>query len=122
MKRAIVLFGHGSRDPAWRRPMDAVAAAIRSRDPDTAVVCAFLEFTDPDLPSAIAELARSGVTAIRVLPMFLGVGTHARADLPKLIAIAQERAPDLLIEVAPAVGEHEEVVQLLAEIALRRTA
>jgi sirohydrochlorin cobaltochelatase len=122
MKRAIVLFGHGSRDPAWRRPMDAVAGAIRSRDPDTAVVSAYLEFTAPDLTSAIAELARSGVTAIRVLPMFLGVGTHARADLPKLIAIAQERTPDLLIEVAPAVGEHDEVVQLLAEIALRRTA
>ena len=122
MKRAIVLFGHGSRDPAWRRPMDCVAAAIRGREPDVAVLCAFLEFSEPDLPSAVAELAQAGMTAIRVLPMFLGVGTHARADLPKLISAAQHRCPGVEIDVAPAVGEHQEVVQLLAEIALRRTA
>ena len=50
---AIVLFGHGSRDPLWRQPMDAVALRIREIDPQARVVCAFLELTKPDLLEAV---------------------------------------------------------------------
>ncbi|HYF20921.1 MAG TPA: CbiX/SirB N-terminal domain-containing protein, partial [Ramlibacter sp.] len=57
---AIVLFGHGSRDPAWRRPMDAVADRIAQLAPGTMVVCAFLELQQPDLPTAMAQLAAAG--------------------------------------------------------------
>ena len=119
MKRAIVLFGHGSRDPAWRRPMDAVAAAIAQRSSDVAATCAFLELSQPDLPTAVAELAARGTSRIAVLPLFLGVGAHARQDLPRLVEEARRRCPSVRIDVAAAAGEHPEVVDLLAELALR---
>ena len=32
-RHAIVLFAHGSRDPLWHKPMEAVAARIRSPMP-----------------------------------------------------------------------------------------
>jgi len=47
MKLGIVLFGHGSRDPQWREPMDAVARRIRSRTAEIEVRCAFLELDEP---------------------------------------------------------------------------
>ncbi len=122
MKRAIVLFGHGSRDPAWRRPMDAVAAAIRGRDPDIDVACAFLELTEPDLPAAVAQLAAAGAQAVRVVPLFLGVGAHARNDLPKLVDAARAACPGVALEVVAAVGERPEVIQVLADIALQKAA
>ena len=37
---AIVLFAHGSRDPAWQRPMLAVAQRIRDLAPALWVACA----------------------------------------------------------------------------------
>lgn len=119
MKHGIVLFGHGSRDPAWRRPMDEVAKAITTRDPQVSVICAFLELTEPGLPAAVAQLAAQGVQSVHVLPLFLGVGAHARNDLPKLVAQARSCRPDVRIDVGAAVGERPEVIALLAELALR---
>jgi len=120
--KGVVLFGHGSRDPAWRQPIEAVAAAVAVRAPHVAVRCAYLEHTTPDLASAVDELVRQGVDRVSVLPMFLGVGRHAREDLPRLVAQLQMRHPVIALHVQPAIGEDARVVALLAELALSETA
>ena len=117
MPQAIVLFGHGSRDPLWRAPIEAVATRLRAADGSLAVRCAYLELTEPDLPAAVGELVAAGATAVRIVPMFLGVGRHAREDLPLLVAGLRQAHPDLSFEVARAVGEEERVLDLLADIA-----
>ena len=114
--KAVVLFGHGSRDPQWRLPMDAVAQRLRAQG--VAVRCAFLELQGPGLPAAVAELARDGATAITVLPMFLGAGRHAREDLPRLVADARAAHPGIAFDVRPAVGEDARLLDLLARLAL----
>lgn len=114
----IVLFAHGSRDPMWHKPMDAVAAHIASLSPDTPVVCAYLELSTPDLATATQSLLQRGVQGITILPMFLGVGKHAREDLPKLVAELQNQYPDTRFTLQPAVGEDTRLVQLMAQIAL----
>jgi len=119
MSRAIVLFGHGSRDPGWRAPMDAVAGRIRQRDSQVAVACAFLELQQPDLPAAVDALVAGGASRIAVLPMFLGVGKHAREDLPVLVDGIRQRHPGLALDVAQAVGENADLLDLLATLALR---
>jgi sirohydrochlorin cobaltochelatase len=83
---AIILFAHGSRDPLWHKPIQAVAQRIAERDTQVLVRCAYLELTDPDLLHVANELASAGATSISVVPLFLGVGKHAREDLPVLIA------------------------------------
>ena len=115
---ATVLFGHGSRDPLWRQPMDAVAKRIAERQPGHAVVCAFLELAQPDLPAAVAKLVDDGATQISVLPLFLGVGKHAREDLPLLMASIRTAHPQVAIRLQPAVGENPLLIDLLAKIAL----
>ena len=115
---ATILFGHGSRDPLWRQPMDAVASRITERQPDHAVVCAFLELAQPDLLSAVAQLVTDGATQISVLPLFLGVGKHAREDLPLLMASIRTTHPQVEIRLQPAVGENPLLIDLLATIAL----
>ena len=71
MPRAIVLFAHGSRDPLWRRPVEAVAQQVRELDPAVAVRCAYLELMQPDLPAAVRDLVAAGVDQIGIVPMFL---------------------------------------------------
>ncbi len=115
---AIVLFAHGSRDPLWRAPIDAVAQAMAVQQADCWVRCAFLELMQPDLPTVLDDLAAQGLQRVRILPMFLGVGRHAREDLPALVAQWQAQHPDLRLELAAPVGEHPAMTRLMAQIAL----
>ena len=115
---AIILFAHGSRDPLWHKPIQAVAERIAQRSPSTVVRCAYLELTEPDLPHVANDLVAEGATRLCVVPMFLGVGRHAREDLPELITALQAAHPTVDISCQPAVGEQNSLLDLLADIAL----
>lgn len=114
---AIVLFSHGSRDPQWSAPLRAVEDCIRSERPGQAVRSAFLELCTPDLPTAVQDLVAAGHTRISVVPLFLGVGKHAREDLPALVAQLQAEYPAVAFHLQPAVGEDPRMTRLMAEIA-----
>lgn len=114
-----ILFAHGSRDPLWRKPIEAVASHIQKMDPaKTHVRCAYLELTLPDLPTSAAELVTLGVTSITVVPLFLGVGKHAREDLPLLMVSLQASYPHIVFKLRPAIGEEPQMIALMAQIAL----
>lgn len=113
----VVLFGHGSRDPLWRLPIDAVAERMRAQQPGLPVAVAFLELTAPDLPQTVEVLMKQGVARVRIVPMFLGVGRHAREDLPELVQGLTEAYPQMSFELLPAIGEHPAMTALMAEIA-----
>jgi sirohydrochlorin cobaltochelatase len=115
---AIILFAHGSRDPLWHKPIQAVAERITQRSPSTVVRCAYLELTEPDLPHVAHELVEQGATSLCIVPMFLGVGRHAREDLPQLIQALKTSHPAVTISCQPAVGEQAALLDLLADIAL----
>ncbi|MDR0458735.1 MAG: CbiX/SirB N-terminal domain-containing protein [Burkholderiaceae bacterium] len=120
---AHILLAHGSRDPQWPAAIQAVAARIRQLDPATQVRCAYLESAQPDLVAAIDELVADGAQTIAVWPMFLGLGRHARADLPRLIAAAQNqiqpRQPGVAITLQPAIAEYAPVLDAMARVIVR---
>jgi sirohydrochlorin cobaltochelatase len=120
MTTGIVLFAHGSRDPNWHRPIQAVAQAIARHDPSIPVRCGYLELSTPSLPEAVAELLASGVSRIRVFPVFLGVGKHAREDLPELMQALRAQHPNVTFDLLPSAGESPALTELLAELALGR--
>lgn len=116
--RGLILFAHGSRDPQWRAPMEAVAVRAAALEAAVVVRCAYLELMAPDLPACAAEMVAQGLQAITIVPMFLGVGRHAREDLPLLVAELRRLHPQVHFELRPAIGEDERVVDMLARIAL----
>jgi sirohydrochlorin cobaltochelatase len=118
--RGIVLFAHGSRDPLWHQPMEAVARQIAQSQSDATVICAYLELSTPGLPTAVAELVQRGIRAVTIVPLFLGVGKHAREDLPHLVADLRQNHPDVAFTLQAAVGEDPRLIALLAQIALER--
>jgi sirohydrochlorin cobaltochelatase len=115
---AIILFAHGSRDPLWRGPVETVARKIAARAPNVPVACAYLELCLPDLPTCAADLIAQGAQSLTVLPLFLGVGKHAREDLPGLIADLRQNHPDVLVHQKPFIGEDDRLLDLIADLAL----
>lgn len=118
MDKGIILFGHGSRDPLWRLPMETVAARLRAAQPGTPVRCAYLELDAPDLPAAAGELVAAGARHVTIVPMFLGTGRHAREDLPLLVDALVQAHPDASFVLQRPVGEDARVLDLIAKIAL----
>ncbi len=116
-KKGLLLFAHGARDPNWARPFHAVAEQVRALRPDAEVRLAFLELMSPDLATAGGELAAAGCRAITIVPLFLGAGGHVRKDLPALAAALEAAHADLQVTLAPAVGEHPQVIAALAAAA-----
>lgn len=118
MTTGIILFAHGSRDPQWRLPIEAVARQIIERQPGTLARCAYLELCLPSLPDAATDLIAAGARKIRVFPLFLGVGKHAREDLPLLISELKAAHPGVAVELLPTAGESDKLISLMADIAL----
>ncbi len=134
----IILFAHGSRDPLWRGPIEAVAARIRNDHPQQTVACAYLELCEPSLPDAAQEMITQLLNTtdliasyvdtmpakaskrikIRIVPMFLGMGKHAREDLPELAAMLRSTHPEVAFEITATVGEDSRVTALLAQLAV----
>ena len=114
----IILFAHGSRDALWRVPIEAVAATLRQRQPGTWVSCAYLELCEPSLPDAAGALVAAGCDQLRIFPLFLGVGKHAREDLPLLVARIRASHPGIGVELMATAGEHPALIALMADLAL----
>ncbi|MCR8960814.1 CbiX/SirB N-terminal domain-containing protein [Variovorax sp. CCNWLW225] len=117
--RGIILLAHGSRDERWREPIEAVAARVTALDPQARVVCAYMELATPDLRTASAALIASGAKSLRVVPLFLGMGKHAREDLPLQLDALRGTWPQVEFQLANIVGEEPELVELLARIATK---
>ena len=118
----VIVFAHGSRDPLWRAPVEAVAAQIAAQDSSVGVECAYLELCEPDLATVSQTLVDQGANRIRILPLFFGMGKHAREDLPELVRTLQARHPGVEFERLAPAGEDPRLTALLARIALETAA
>lgn len=113
-KKAIVLFGHGARDPQWAEPMRRLQSILVGQLPDIQVELAFLELMEPSLPDTVDCLAQSGVGHVQVVPVFFGKGGHLKNDFPVIMAEMKQKHPGLTIEATAAVGQWDAVWQAIA--------
>lgn len=118
MRTGLILFAHGSRDPLWHRPLQAVQARLQQQRPDWLVALAYLELSTPDLLQCAQLLVDQGCTRLRVLPMFLGSGRHVREDLPVLAQTLRQRHPRVDLHVADPIGEDPRLIAFLTRLAL----
>jgi sirohydrochlorin cobaltochelatase len=113
LKEGIVLVAHGSRDPEWSRPFERIAASLAQKLPAASVGLAYLEH-GPSLDEIVAALVAKGVASIRVVPVFLGQGSHVKEDLPRLVA--QSTRPGVALRLDKAIGEQPRVIEAIATI------
>lgn len=112
---ALVLFAHGARAAGWAAPFERLRDITQARLPSVDVSLAFLELMSPRLPEHAAALAARGVTAITVVPVFLGQGGHVLRDLPLMLDQLRASLPRVRFNVAQAVGEDAAVLEAIAD-------
>lgn len=117
-RAGMILLAHGSRDPLWRQPIEAVLLAVQASQPELPCACAYLEACAPDLPTAANALIEQGVNRLTVMPLFLGTGKHAREDIPRLLNELRLQHPACRFDLQTAAGENSRVTALLAQIAI----
>jgi sirohydrochlorin cobaltochelatase len=113
-KKAIVLFGHGARDPQWAEPMKRLQSILTAQLPDVQIELAFLELMAPSLPDTVDCMALGGTEHIQVVPIFFGRGGHLKNDFPVIMAEMKQKHPGLSIEATAAVGQWDAVWQAIA--------
>lgn len=122
MRQATVLFAHGARDPRWAEPFVALRDRVAQALQPQLVELAYLELMEPRLPAVLDRLAAQQTEHIRVVPVFLGTGSHVRRDLPELVEAARRRWPGVTIILEPPLGERPEVLDALVSAAVTPTS
>ena len=79
---AVLICGHGSRDPEAVAEFELVADALRPRLPDFDFATGYLEFALPTIRDGLATLAARGARQILAIPGMLFAASHVKNDLP----------------------------------------
>ncbi|MDH4378291.1 MAG: CbiX/SirB N-terminal domain-containing protein [Vampirovibrionales bacterium] len=116
MKR-LILLAHGSRDPLWRQPFEALSQRIALSQGASSVALAYMEMAEPTLLTVAAEAVAAGATQLLVLPLFMAAGGHLRHDVPLLMDQIRHNHPAVLVHMLPPIGEHPQVQAAIENIA-----
>jgi sirohydrochlorin cobaltochelatase len=79
---AVLLCGHGSRDPQAIDEFEQAAAALRDRLRGRDFATGYLEFARPTISEALAGLRAGGASRILAIPGMLFAASHVKNDLP----------------------------------------
>ncbi|MDQ7029546.1 MAG: sirohydrochlorin chelatase [Ardenticatenia bacterium] len=111
---ALVLVGHGSRDPEGVAQYTHFARAVAARL-NVAVYPCFLELADPPIASAPEQAVQGGATHVVVMPLFLGPAGHQKNDVPALLTWARATWPDVTFVYGVPLGPHGLIVEAMAD-------
>ncbi len=79
---AVLLCGHGSRDPEAIEEFEVAAAALRRRLAPQDFATGYLEFAQPTIQQGLADLMARGARRILAVPGMLFAASHVKNDLP----------------------------------------
>src|SRR5215469_5008331 len=79
---AVLICGHGSRDPEAIAEFELLAAALRPRLLQFDFATGYLEFARPTIRDGLAELTARGARHILAIPGMLFAASHVKNDLP----------------------------------------
>ncbi len=112
--QGILLFAHGSRNPAWAAHFERLRETVAQSAPKVQIGLCYLELCTPDFAEGVAALVGTGVTDIRVVPVFLAPGKHTEVDLPELVSIAANAHPQVRLQVSATLLEDAAMVKMIA--------
>ncbi|MGB9803536.1 MAG: sirohydrochlorin chelatase [Desulfofundulus sp.] len=115
MKTGVILLAHGSRLPEARETLHFLKELVTRESSYDLVEGASLQFNQPDLPAALANMAARGIKKVVVVPLFLAEGVHMKKDIPEILAREKTRYPDMDIVMTSHIGTHRKLAEIVME-------
>ncbi len=115
MNKAVLLVGHGSRRNGANDALLKLCGLVEKKRPGIPVRHAFLQFAAPNLPAALAELAKQGMEEVTVVPVFLYEGVHIHEDIPEILSEARALYPGMRVVQAGILGIDERMADIIWE-------
>jgi precorrin-8X/cobalt-precorrin-8 methylmutase len=112
---AIVIAGHGSRDPEGISEFEQLAKLIRQRAGERHVQHGFLEFALPTIDEAARTLITGGDQRVAIVPLVLLAATHAKNDLPSEVLALQQEFPATQLHYGSALHLHPNILRLFRQ-------
>jgi sirohydrochlorin cobaltochelatase len=111
---ALLLIGHGSRDPEAAAEYREFAAALSNQLQRPVYPC-FLEFADPPIVEGIRACLEAGVRRIIALPLFLGPAGHQKNDVPTILNWARQQWPQVEFKYGVPLGVQSQIIEVFAQ-------
>jgi sirohydrochlorin ferrochelatase len=74
-----------------------------------------MELAEPTIPQGFEACVRQGARMVIVHPYFLSPGRHSTSDIPRMVAEAAKRFPDVEYRVTQPLGLHPKIGEVVLE-------
>ena len=117
---ALLVVGHGSRDPRGAREFHDLVGLVRRRNPSLTVEGGFIELSRPPISECVDRLAERGARDVAAVPLMLLSAGHAKDDIPATLVREKMNHPGMSFRYGRALGIRPELLELMDERDLRR--
>jgi sirohydrochlorin cobaltochelatase len=111
---ALLIVGHGSRDPRGAEEFQELVSLVRARAP-MPVEGGFIELSRPPISECVNNLRERGAREVSAVPLMLLAAGHAKDDVPATLVREKVTHPDLDFHYGRALGIRPELLELMDE-------
>jgi sirohydrochlorin cobaltochelatase len=111
---ALLIVGHGSRDPRGAEEFHELVSLVRARAP-MPVEGGFIELSRPPISECVNNLRERGAREVSAVPLMLLAAGHAKDDVPATLVREKLTHPDLDFHYGRALGIRPELLELMDE-------
>ena len=108
---AILLCGHGSRDPQAAIEFKSVVAKVQNHFSPLSVSGAFLSYNDPSISHQLQALYDRSYREVIVQPVTLYNANHSTDDIPALLTDFKSHHPDIVFHYGSALGLMPQIIE-----------
>lgn len=112
---ALLVVGHGSRDPRGAEEFHRLISLLREREPALMVEGGFIELSRPPISECMNRLVEGGAREVSAVPLMLLAAGHAKNDIPATLVRERMSHPGVSFRFGRALGIRPELLSLMDE-------
>jgi sirohydrochlorin cobaltochelatase len=110
---ALLVVGHGSRDPRGAKEFHELISLLRRDNPSLPIEGGFIELSRPPISEGVNRLVEEGACEISAVPLMLLAAGHAKDDVPATLVREKIEHPEVSFHYGRALGVRPELLELM---------